>query len=142
MFGIEFLMKKMWCVFLAASSLNWIYFPIFVHYYFSKMGIFRAPWFHSRKGKGRGKTYACVDFFVWNSISNYFYLKLFLMQCVFLAASSPKLNLLSHFCTILYFKKWESFEPHSSTEEGEGVKIDICAHGLFHTKFNARQLLF
>ncbi len=38
-----------------------------------------------------------VRSFVRNSISNNFYLKLFLMRCVFLAALSPKQNLLFHF---------------------------------------------
>ncbi len=56
-----------------------------------------------------------VDFFVRNSISNNFYLKLFLMRCVFLAVSSPKLNLFPRFCTLLFFHRWESFEPLSST---------------------------
>ncbi len=47
------------------------------------------------------ETDICVaDFFVQNSIPNNFYLKLFFMQCVFLAALSPKVNLISHFCTL------------------------------------------
>ncbi len=44
-------------------------------------------------------TYALVDFFAQNSMPNNVYFKLFPMRCVFLAASSLKLNLLSRFCT-------------------------------------------
>ncbi len=56
----------------------------------------------------------------------------------FLAASSPEVNLLSHFSTLFYFKDgnfWSSLAP--LLEE-----IDICAHWLFCLQFNDQQLLF
>ncbi len=43
------------------------------------------------------------------------------------------------FLYIIIFQRWvSSFEPPSSTPEGE----DICADGLFCMKFNFEQLLF
>ncbi len=41
--------------------------------------------------------YALIEFFIQNLMLNNFYLKHFLIQCIFLAALSPKVNLLSHF---------------------------------------------
>ncbi len=98
-----------------------------VHYYFSKVGIFLAPQLHSMG-----------DFFVRNSISNNFCLKLFLMRCVFLAASRSKLNLLPHFCTLLFFKDVYLSSPLAPLQR----EIDISARGLFRTKFNFEQFLF
>ncbi len=48
-----------------------------------------------------GGRYTCAptDFFVRNSMLNNFHLNNFWLWCVFLAASSPKLNLHSCFCT-------------------------------------------
>ncbi len=43
---------------------------------------------------------APTDFFVWNSMLNNFYFERFLIQFVFLSASSPKLNQLFHFSTM------------------------------------------
>ncbi len=51
--------------------------------------------------RGR-QTYALRDFFIQNLISYNFYLKLFFMGCVFLAALSPKQNVFCCFST-LYF---------------------------------------
>ncbi len=124
----------MWCVFLAMLSPNWICFPVFVHYNISKMELLRAPKLHS----GGGTDTCPQGLFVRNSMANNFYFNLFLMWCVFLAALSPKLNLLSHFCTLLYFKDGNHWSPLVPLW-GE---IDICAPELFCTKFNAEQLLF
>ncbi len=66
------------------------------------------------------------------------FIKLFLIRCVFLAASSPKLYLLSHFCILLFSKK-ENLSIPLAPLRGE---IDICAWVLFCTKFNFEQLLF
>ncbi len=55
-----------------------------------------------------------------------------------MAALSPKLNLLSRFCTLLFFKDGNLLSPLAPLH-GE---IDICVCGLFRTKFNAKQLLF
>ncbi len=46
-----------------------------------------------------GDRHAPTDFFVRSLMFNNFYLKHFWMRCVFLAVSSPKVNLLSNFCT-------------------------------------------
>ncbi len=75
---------------------------------------------------------------MWNLVflnQSEVHVKLFLMQCVFLAVSSPKLNPLPHFCKHYNFL-WESFTSLSSTP-GE---IDICTRKLFCTKFNFEQL--
>ncbi len=51
---------------------------------------------------------------------------------------SPEVNLLSHFSTIKYLKRinfWSPLAPLLGT-------IDMCAHWLYCTKFNAQQLLF
>ncbi len=60
-----------------------------------------------------------TDFFVQNSIPNNFYFKLFLIWRIFLATSSPKLNQFFCFFYIIIFQRWESFEPPSSTLEGD-----------------------
>ncbi len=60
------------------------------------------------------------------------------MRLVFLAASSPKLELLSRFCTLLFFLDGNLSSPLATL----WGKIDICRRGLFWTKFNAEQLLF
>ncbi len=83
-------------------------------------------------------TYALADFFVQNSIPNNFHLKLFSMWCVFLAALCPKLNAICRFCTLLYFNHISLSSPLTLLQ-GE---IDICACGLFWTKFNSKQLLY
>ncbi len=57
---------------------------------------------------------------------------------VFLAASSPKVNLLTCF-SILYFKDGYLSSPLASFW-GRGL-VDICARGLFCTKFNYKQPL-
>ncbi len=80
---------------------------------------------------------SCADFFEQNSNLNNFYSKLFLMRCVFLEASSTKLNQLSPVSTFLYFKDGNLSSPLAAL----GKEIDICAHRLFWTKFNAEQLL-
>ncbi len=103
-----FLMRS---VFLAASSLKLNVLPRFCTLLFFKDGNLTNPlapiW-------GR-QTYALADFFVRNSIWNNFYLNLFLMRCVFLAASSPKQNQLSHFeyqyvfardCGVAFLPSW------------------------------------
>ncbi len=79
-----------------------------------------------------------IRFFVWNSIPNNFYFKLFLMRGIFLAVSSPKLNLHSCFCTLLFFKDGK-LSSHLAPLRG---KINICARRFFGTKFNFEQLLF
>ncbi len=79
-------------------------------------------------------------FFIQNSLTNNFDFKLSLIRCVFLAASSPKLNLLSHFCTLLFCKNGNLSKPLASLQGG-GDKV-ICARGLFCTKFNIELLLF
>ncbi len=60
------------------------------------------------------------------------------LRRVFLAASGPKLNLLSRLCTLLFFKE-ENLPILLAPLMGE---IDICDHGLFCTKFNFEPLLF
>ncbi len=60
------------------------------------------------------------------------------MRRVFLAALGPKLDLLSRFCILLFFKE----ENLSITLAPLMAEIDICAHGLFCMKFNFKQLLF
>ncbi len=78
------------------------------------------------------------DFFVRNSILNNFYLKLFLMWCVFLVASNLKPNLLDCFWTLLFFEGGNLSSPLAPLQR----EINICACGLFCTKFNFEQLLF
>ncbi len=73
------------------------------------------------------QTYVPADLFVRNSIPNNFYLKLFFMGCVFLAALSFKLNVIFHFSPIYYFNHIKLSSPLASLW-GE---IDICARGLF-----------
>ncbi len=82
---------------------------------------------------GRDRHMSSQTFFVWNLISNNFYLKLFLMWCVFLAASSPKLNLLPRFCILLFFKNGNLSSPLAPL----WGKIDICVRELFCTKLNS-----
>ncbi len=60
------------------------------------------------------------------------------MWCVFLVASSPELNPLPHFCTLLFFK----YGNLSSSLAPLWGKIDIHTQGLSRTKFNFAQLLF
>ncbi len=55
-------------------------------------------------------TCAPTDFFVWNSMRNNFYWRHFL---IFLWPSSPKLNLLYHFCT---FSEWNNFTSNPPTK--------------------------
>ncbi len=52
--------------------------------------------------------------------------------------SSPEVNLLSRFCTLLFFKNG-NLSRSLALLQGE---IDICADGLFRMKFNFEQLLF
>ncbi len=87
---------------------------------------------------GGKQTYVLTDFFVRNSIPNNFYWKLFLMYCVFLASLSPKVNLISHFCTLEDFKLTDLWRPLAPLME----EMDICARELFCSKFNSEQLLF
>ncbi len=75
-------------------------FAISIYNNISNLPIFRAPQLHSIERK----TYALVDFFGRNSILNNFYWKLSLMPCIFLAALSPKLNVIYCFTTEWYFK--------------------------------------
>ncbi len=80
---------------------------------------------------------ALAGFFIWNSMPNNFYFNIFLMWWVFLTVLSPKLNLLSHFCTLLYFKKGNLSSP----------LVPLCGDRhmpsqAFCMKFNAKQLLF
>ncbi len=58
-------------------------------------------------------------------------------MCIF-AAWSPKVNLISRFCTLKDFKHTDLWRPLAQLV-GE---IDICARGLFCAKFNFEQLLF
>ncbi len=59
---------------------------------------------------------------------NNFYQQHFLLQCVFLAVSSPKVNLLSHFSTLApQIHSWGDRHTHPLT---------------FCKKFNAQQFLF
>ncbi len=39
----------------------------------------------------------------------------FWIYCLFSVTSSPKVNLLPHFWTLQYFKRWQSLEPPGST---------------------------
>ncbi len=54
------------------------------------------------------------DFFGQNPISNHFYLKLFLMQCVFLAVLSHKLNVIFHIST---YSIWVFSNPTDTSAE-------------------------
>ncbi len=115
-------------------ALKWIYFSVFLHYNISKMRIFRTLLLHS----GGRYTYALPNFFVWNSITNNIYLNLFLMRCLFLAASSPKVNLLFCFSTLQYSKNGylsRSLAPLCG-------EIDLCAARLFFMKLNYKQRIF
>ncbi len=90
----------------------------------------KSPQLHS----WGGQTYVPTDFLVRNSIPKNFYLKLFWMYCVFLAALSPEVNLISHFCTLQDFRYtdlWNSPAP---------LVREI--REIFCTKFNSEQLLF
>ncbi len=69
---------------------------------------------------------------------NNFYLKHFLIPCIFLAALSSKVNLLSHFGSLWYFKDANLWSPLASLL----WEIDICAPELFFTKLISEQLLF
>ncbi len=60
------------------------------------------------------------------------------MRHVFLTVLGPKLDLLSRFCTLLFFKKENLLIP-LAPHRGE---IDICVRGLFCTKFNFEHLSF
>ncbi len=60
-----------------------------------------APPSSTLAGGGR-YTHALTDFFVSNSMPKNFYFKLFLRQCVFSVAFSPKVNVFFRFCTISY----------------------------------------
>ncbi len=60
------------------------------------------------------------------------------MRYVFLAASSAKLNLLPHFCTLLFFKDGNLSRSLAPLRR----EIDACARELFCKKFNFEQLLF
>ncbi len=51
--------------------------------------------------------------------------------------SSPKLDLLSRFCTLLFCKVGNLSSPLTPLQR----EIDICVHSLFCTKFNFEQLL-
>ncbi len=91
----------------------------------------RRKWRYKKK-----INYAFTDFFIWNSIPNNFYLKLFFMGCVFLATLSPKYNVFCCFNT-QYLNHINLSSPLAKLR-GE---IDICVPGLFYTKFNFQQLL-
>ncbi len=67
---------------------------------------------------------------------NNFYLNLFLIWFIFLAALSPKLNVFSHFSTKKYFNRINLSSPLALLW-GE---IDIPARWLFYTKVNSKQL--
>ncbi len=111
-----------------------MYFLISEQYNISKTTVFGAPKLHSW---GR-YTYAPADFFVWNSVLKNFYLDHFLIYLVFLAASSPKMNLLSRFCALQYLKDG-NLQSHQAPLPRE---MDISAHWLFCMEFNAQQFLF
>ncbi len=73
--------------------LKWIYyFSVFVHYSIPKGNL----WNPSHHSLWRS-TYSPIDFFVHNLMFDNFYLKQFWILCVFLAAWSPNVNLLSLF---------------------------------------------
>ncbi len=56
----------------------------------------------------------------WNLIPNNFYFKLFSMWYIFLAVLSPTLNVFCHFFLYsIIFQPYQSFEPPSSTLEGD-----------------------
>ncbi len=50
----------------------------------------------------------------------------------------PQTEPIFPFLYIIIFQRWESFEPLVPLQG----QIDICARGLFCTKFNFEQLLF
>ncbi len=58
--------------------------------------------------------------------------------CIFSTSLSPKLNLVSHFCTLKDFKHTDLWSPLAPLM-GE---IDLCAQELFCMKFNSEQILF
>ncbi len=60
------------------------------------------------------------------------------MQSVFLAAFSPKLNVIYCFST----EKYSEVVNLSRTLAPLQGEIGICVQGLFCTKFNPKQLLF
>ncbi len=72
---------------------------------FASANVCSHPWSVARglKNWHVQTVYALVDIFVQNLTPNNFYLKLFFRWCIFLAALNPKLNVICHFCTILYF---------------------------------------
>ncbi len=58
------------------------------------------------------------------------------MYCLLLTLMSPKVNLIAHFYTLKDFKHtdlWSLLAPLMG-------EMDLCARGLFHTKFNSEQL--
>ncbi len=58
---------------------------------------------------------------LWNSTPNNFYLKPFFLWCVFLAVLSPKLNVICHFSTILYFNHFNLSSPKLHSGERVGA---------------------
>ncbi len=81
--------------FLQHSVLNWIYFPIPVCYNISRGNLWSPP--ALLLGRYR---YVSTKFFVGTLILNNVCVKHFLIQSVFFAMYSPKVNPLSHSSTI------------------------------------------
>ncbi len=77
-----------------------------------------------------GLTYALGNFFVRNSISNNFYLKLFLMWCVFLVASRPKLSLFPCFCASLCFIDGYLLSPLAPLQGGRHMRSQTFLHEI------------
>ncbi len=121
----------MGCVFSAALSPKQNVFCCFSTLYFNPTHL------SSSLVPLRGKIDICAHrLFIRNSMPNNFYLKLFFMGCVFLAALSSKQNVFCCFST-LYFNHINLSSPMAPLR-GE---IDICARKLLYTKFNSQQLL-
>ncbi len=74
-----------------------------------------------------------TEFFVGNLILNNFYLNHFS-----LVALSLKVNWISSFSTLWYFKHGNLWSPLAPLP----VEIKICAHWLFCRKFNSEQFCF
>ncbi len=102
LYGIQCSTTFIWSIFgykahfWQRRALKWIYFPIFQHYNILNTSVFGAP---SSSLEG-GRHIRPLDFFVENLILNNCYSKLFSYNRCYAAASSHKLNLISHFYTL------------------------------------------
>ncbi len=105
-------------------------FSVSVQNNISTISIFREPkvplW-----GGGGDRHMRAQIFFVRNSILNNFYLDLFLISCIFLAALSHKVKLIFHFYIHYKILNILIFGVPSSTHRGGG-EIHICACGLLN----------